>query len=103
MTRATAAARSPRAGPLTDSPTVAVVVLNWNGLDDTRACVRSLLAQGYGNCAVHVVDNGSDNAEAEVLEREFVGAAEIHRNAHNLGFTGGHNILLRSLLAGSCV
>jgi len=48
----TGAARAPR---------VAVVVLNWNGLELTRACVRSLQAQTLRADAIVVVDNGSAN------------------------------------------
>jgi GT2 family glycosyltransferase len=38
--------------------TAAVVVLNWNGLELTRGCVRSLLAQTHRAHEIVVVDNG---------------------------------------------
>lgn len=82
------------------APLVAAIVLNWNGLADTRAAVGSLLAQSWPRLQVHVVDNASAGGEADALEREFGGRVRLWRNDHNLGFTGGHNPLLRRLLAG---
>ena len=40
-------------------PSVAVIVLNWNGIDDTMECVESLLRVDYPHFEVVVVDNGS--------------------------------------------
>ena len=68
---------------------VAVVVLNWNGLADTRRCLESLRAQPYRAVVPIVVDNGSsDRNEAHVLAQEF---PEVHvvPLACNLGFGKG--------------
>ncbi len=80
-------------------PLVAVVVVNWNGLEDTRECLRSLLAQTYANLVVHVVDNGSANNEADQLAAEFEARIVLHRSPTNLGFTGGNNLAMHSILA----
>ena len=53
------------------TPLVSIVVLNWNGLQDTRECLQSLLAQDYPSIEIHVVDNGSTNQEAAHLAEEF--------------------------------
>ncbi len=83
-----------RTGP----PSVAAIVLNWNGFDDTCIAVDSLLAQTWQPLSVHVVDNGSANNEAARLEARFGARIRLHRHATNKGFPGGHNDLLRALL-----
>jgi len=40
-------------------PSVSIVVLNWNGADDTLACLDSLATLTYSSFNVVVVDNGS--------------------------------------------
>ena len=77
---------------------VAVVVLNWDGLELTRACVSSLLAQTHA-CEIHVVDNGSANAEAASLRSEFGNLVRLHELPQNAGFTGGCNTALEVVLA----
>ena len=78
--------------------TVPVVVLNWNGFDDTVECVESLLVQRDVRVEVHVVDNASANDEAARLEERFGGAIRVWPVAENLGFTGGNNLVLRELI-----
>ena len=44
----------------------AIIILNWNGADDTLACLNSL-ANADGDFVVYVVDNGSaDNSVARI-------------------------------------
>ena len=50
-------------------PTVAIVVLNWNGWRDTLACLRSLTALTYPNAWVMVVDNGSTDESVAMIGR----------------------------------
>ncbi|MCA8942246.1 MAG: glycosyltransferase family 2 protein, partial [Planctomycetes bacterium] len=84
-------------------PRTEVIVLNWNGLEDTRAAIRSLLAQTVTPSVIHLVDNASDNDEADALEAEFGDVVALRRNSANLGFTGGHNPTFRQILReGSC-
>jgi GT2 family glycosyltransferase len=83
-------------------PLVTTVILNWNGIDDTRACLESLRKARYANNRVLIVDNASENDEAAQLEKEFAGFIEMIRNAGNLGFAGGANVgMRRALEAGS--
>lgn len=77
---------------------VAVVVLNWNGLALTRACLRSLQSQTWSAVEVHVVDNGSAADEAGVLRREFGDAIRLHALPRNEGFAGGCNHALAAIL-----
>lgn len=72
---------------------VLVVVLNWNGINDTQECLESLFKQTYKDFKVAVVDNGSADNSVEILNGI---AAEnkkliVIKNAKNLGFAGGVN------------
>ena len=81
------------------STAVTVIVLNWNGLADTRECLHSLQAVRYPAMRVIVVDNGSKGDEASKLESEFKGFIEVLRLPENKGFAGGANAGIRHALA----
>lgn len=71
-------------------PRVVVVVLNWNGRDDTLACLRSLSACTYPRFEVLVVDNGSADGSEDAVRADFPEVAVLQTGA-NLGFAGGNN------------
>jgi len=72
------------------SPRVVVVVLNWNGRDDTLACLRSLSVCTYPELELLVVDNGSEDGSEAAIRVTFP-AVEILQTGANLGFAGGNN------------
>ena len=74
----------------------AVIILTWNGLPDTLACLASLKAGGHPGPgeAVVVVDNGSSDGTLEEVARLFPWAERI-QNGANLGFAAGNNAGLR--------
>jgi GT2 family glycosyltransferase len=76
---------------------VAVVVLSWNGRDDTLGCLASLAAVSYPELATIVVDNGSSDGTAEALAAAFP-AVERIRSDRNLGFAEGCNVGIRRAL-----
>ena len=78
---------------------VAVVLLNFNGADDTLACLESLAALASAPGAVHVVDNASEDDSVERIRQAFP-SVNISVNAANLGFGAGLNPVLETLLAG---
>ena len=51
---------------------VGIIVLNWNGLEDTRACLQSLFHLDGAACRIYVVDNGSTDGSVEALGKEFL-------------------------------
>lgn len=77
---------------------VAVVVLNWNGWQDTLACLASLQRQDYPNFNVVVVDNGSTDESVEQIKLAMPSLALLQSGA-NLGFGGGCNVGIRHALA----
>ena len=73
-----------------------VVVLNYNGWDDTERCVQSLLG-GSPDATIMVVDNGSDTGFPASVVELWPGVVTLS-NDRNLGFTGGMNAGLRAAL-----
>lgn len=78
-------------------PNVAIVVLNWNGADDTLACLDSLAALTYPNFEVVVMDNGSTDDSASLIRMSFPKIRLIETGA-NLGFAEGNNVGIRAAL-----
>lgn len=70
------------------TPLVSIVIVNWNGLQDTKLCLKHTGEQSYSNIEVVVVDNGSTDGSLNYL-REYKGI-KLVENYKNLGFTGGH-------------
>ena len=67
-----------------------VVVLNWNGRDFLRECLRSLLAQTYPAMRVVVVDNASTDESWRLVPEEFP-EATLLRMPENRHFARGMN------------
>jgi hypothetical protein len=80
-----------------------IVVVNYNGMEDTRRCLRSLAAMSCP-ASVVVVDNASEIDPTDVLSREFSWCHFV-RNSVNGGWAGGNNTGIRFALdrGASCV
>jgi len=76
---------------------VLVLVLNYNGLADTLACLDSLRGQSHAPIQVLVVDNGSASADAAAIAREFP-EVDVVALPENLGWAGGNNVGMRLAL-----
>jgi GT2 family glycosyltransferase len=76
---------------------VIVIVLNWNGKDDTIECLASLQNLTYANYEVVVVDNGSTDGSVSAI-RECFPAVTLIENDVNLGFAEGNNVGIRFAL-----
>jgi GT2 family glycosyltransferase len=79
------------------APLVMIIVLNWNGKQDTLACLESLQQLSYPNAQVLVVDNGSSDGSADAIRARFPHQSLIELK-ENLGFAGGNNVGLRYAL-----
>ena len=79
------------------SANVWVVPVNFNGLADTRKCLRSL-AKLSPAAHVVVVDNASADDPLPTLRAEFPWA-HVVQNAVNAGWSGGNNAGIRYALA----
>jgi GT2 family glycosyltransferase len=82
----------------TSDPAVAVVVLNYNGLDDTRRCLESLQAVSYPRLSVILVDNASI-VDPEPVARQCLSGIVTIKNHANVGYAGGNNRGIERALA----
>jgi len=80
-------------GPLTF-----IIVLTWNGWEDTKRCLESLLPVCDDRTRVLVVDNGSGDGTQENVRR-FFPRFELIENGVNMGFPAGNNVGIRRALA----
>ena len=76
---------------MSDSPCVAIILVNFNGVEDTLECLNSLEKVTYRNFRTIVVDNGSRRNEVLRIKHQYPDAVYI-RSQINTGFTGGNNI-----------
>jgi len=83
--------------PASDHPYVAVVLLSWNGREDTLGCLRSFEQVDYRPLKLIVVDNGSTDGTGEAVRAAFP-EVEVIRVESNLGFAEGNNVGLRHAL-----
>lgn len=79
------------------SAKVFVVILNWNGKDDTIECLKSVSKINYSNYEVIVVDNASGDGSVATIRRVFP-AVTLIENKSNLGFAAGNNVGIRYAL-----
>ncbi len=72
------------------NPLVHIIILNWNGRDDTLECLKSVEKIDYPNFKIILADNGSSDGSVETIRREFPDITVIENGA-NLGFAEGNN------------
>lgn len=84
--------------PEADVKHVGVVILNWNGLDNTLHCLESLLESPQLPAEILVIDNGSTPAQDQELHRFAQAPIRILRVEKNLGFAGGCNLGITQVL-----
>ena len=85
------------AGLLEMGDASSIVLVNYNGRDDTLKCLDSLRDQTAGRCLVVVVDNGSAVDESADIASMHPWAAVI-RSEVNGGWAGGNNEGIRHAL-----
>lgn len=78
-------------------PRVSVIILNWNGLQDTLECLESVRELDYPEIRVVLVDNGSTDGSAAVIAERFP-SVTLLRNEENVGFAAGNNAGVRNAL-----
>lgn len=73
---------------------VAVLVLFFNKLEQTKDCIRSFIPSGQ---MVYVLNNGSPEEHWEDLKKTFAGCENVkyYDAGKNLGATGGRNYLIK--------
>ena len=72
---------------------VSIITINYNGLEDTCALIESIPFND--KMEVIVVDNASNNLEAEVIAKRYP-QVKVIQSDQNLGFAGGNNLGIQS-------
>lgn len=74
-----------------------VIVLSWNGREDTLRCLESLTRVEHQDLAIVCVDNGSEDGTPQAVRERFPQVVLIEAGV-NLGYSGGNNLGLRYAL-----
>ena len=80
------------------SPSVAVVILNYNGKKHLEQFLPSVMATNYLNLQIIVADNGSTDDSIEFVQRSFPHIKILDHHL-NEGFAGGYNWALKRVEA----
>jgi GT2 family glycosyltransferase len=80
------------------NPSVAIVILNWNGVKYLQEFLPSALQCSYKNYKVFVADNGSSDDSIAYLQQHFPTVELIVLN-ENYGFAKGYNLALQGVSA----
>lgn len=75
--------------------TIAVVILNWNGLELLKQFLPSVLEHSP-EATIFVADNHSSDGSVNFVKAHFP-EVQIIQNSENLGFAGGYNEALKDL------
>ena len=79
-------------------PSVAVIILNWNGKKFLEKFLPFLLKSSYPNLQLIVADNGSTDDSVNFVTENF-GQVRVLRSDINEGFAKGYNTALRQVSA----
>lgn len=80
------------------NPSVAVVILNWNGKAYLNQFLPGILSSEYDNLQIIVGDNASTDDSVSFLQENFP-TVKIIQNDQNYGFAGGYNKVLERVEA----
>src|SRR3989339_500968 len=76
---------------------VAIIILNWNGVQFLENCLTSATQQTYPNFDCYVVDNGSTDESVQFITQKYP-QVKILQLASNTGFACGNNIGIQKAL-----
>ena len=77
---------------------LSIIIVNYNGAEDTIECVKSLNKINYDNYKIFVIENGSSKKPTKEQIDYLKGQTVYIESAENLGFSGGNNIGIRKAI-----
>lgn len=80
------------------TPSVAIVILNWNGKGFLEKFLPSVIASLYPNKKIIVADNASTDDSVSFLRQQYPQIGII-QNSRNEGFAKGYNMALKQVQA----
>jgi len=80
------------------TPSVAIVILNWNGRKFLEKFLPSVLASAYSNKKIIIADNASSDDSVIFLKQQYP-QISIIQNSSNEGFAKGYNTALKQVQA----
>jgi GT2 family glycosyltransferase len=77
------------------TPTVSVILVNWNGVKWLKKCIDSVMAQSYPAIEIVLVDNDSIDGSSEFVKKEYP-KVKLIQSDRNRGFAGGNNLGIKN-------
>lgn len=77
---------------INEQPSVYIILVNYNGINDTIECIESLKKINYSNYKIIIIDNGSSDNSVNILREKYNSEIKIIDLKKNYGFAGGNNI-----------
>jgi GT2 family glycosyltransferase len=79
---------------------IPIIIINWNGLTDTKECIDALFKQIYQDFQIYLIDNNSLPDQVETLKHLYSQNPKIKLilNSQNLGFAKAHNAVFPEII-----
>ena len=79
-------------------PSVAIVILNWNGKKFLEQFLPSVTSSTYNNYSIIIADNASEDDSVLFVQQNYP-QIKILQNKINEGFAKGYNVALKQVYA----
>lgn len=75
------------------NPLVHIILINYNGYEDTVECIESIKKGSYKNYKIVIVDNASPDNSGILIKDKYINDENVHviLNKENNGFSAGNN------------
>ena len=80
------------------SPLIAIITLNWNGLDHLKYFLPTATKQDYPNYVTIIVDNASSDNSVEYVKHNYRDAILLE-SKKNLGYSRGFNLGIKKAIS----
>lgn len=78
----------------TEQKKLCISLVTYNGEQYLQSCLESIAKQSFQNFELVILDNGSSDKTIEIVKR-YAPTAHIIQSEKNLGFSGGHNKIIK--------
>ena len=78
------------------NPHIKILILNWNGIELTNQCLKSIDKLTYNNYSTMVIDNASTDDSIEKIQKNFP-LVDILSLDKNYGYSSAYNLAFKHL------